>query len=574
MIKNTKVKPLTKSTEIQLDKIGVVFNEALLRSVLKILTMHHSGFRTSKSVRNINRLFTHVDLNKYTDQTLISYIWCICYVSKQWLDGIVDVDLIIEGAKRTSEWDNLKDDIITSCINDQNIISAPEARLLFDLISEALQYGSLVSIKDEYAALLDEIHLDHPGAFKALAERLFAISQSLLDIKYNTNLVTNQLTFDTGDVESVKESISQTIASLQTSNNIFKVGIRRLNTLLSPGYMNGRLYVYLGLPGAYKSGMLLKTALDIRKYNTDFKPKTPGMKPCVLFITMENTFTETIERIWNMTFNDPLTNYTMEEACEKLMPELGSPPSDMDDLSDNPLERKLNGLKNKGNPIEIAIKYFPYRSISTDDLFTIIQDYKEKEYEICALVFDYIKRIRPSTPAADNVKLELNRIINELKALAVITDIPVITAHQMNRAAAATVDAAARQGKGDVTKLVGREHTGDSWEIIESSDWAAILNMEYKPGTDEKYLVINVVKRRRIESGESDLSKITYLAHPFSKMGFRLIDDFKLDKVLSVSSLVTEIDSVGKEKTNAIPRLKQMDQSQFVEFEDDNSYEE
>ena len=38
---------------------------------------------------------------------------------------------------------------------------------------------------------------------------------------------------------------------------------------------------------------------------------------------------------------------------------------------------------------------------------------------------------------------------------------PVVTAHQSNRAGAMAVDNAVRQGKGDVTKLVGRENTGD-----------------------------------------------------------------------------------------------------------------
>ena len=84
------------------------------------------------------------------------------------------------------------------------------------------------------------------------------------------------------------------------------------------------------------------------------------------------------------------------------------------------------------------MKYFSYREISTDDIFTIIQDLRDENMEVCVLVFDYIKRIQPSVPVPDNVKLELNRIINELKALSVIADIPVVTAHQMNRTAAAT----------------------------------------------------------------------------------------------------------------------------------------
>ena len=216
------------------------------------------------------------------------------------------------------------------------------------------------------------------------------------------------------------------------------------------------------------------------------------------------------------------------------------------------------------------MQYYPYRSINTDDLFTIIQDLRDENLEVCALVFDYIKRIEPSIPIVDNPRLELGRIIDELKALSVIQDIPVITAHQMNRSAAATVDAAARQGKADTNKLVGRENVGDSWSVIEGGDWISVINSEYKPGTDEKYMTFNVVKRRRIDASDAEFAKYTYLAHPFAKNnGLRLIDDIHLNKVLSLQSLVSDIDLIPKEKANAVPRLKAMEQHDFVEYDDD-----
>jgi hypothetical protein len=420
-------------------------------------------------MKNIHKLFIHLDIEKYKDnKELESYIWCIIYISKQWLDGIVNIELIVEGAKRTKEYDNIKDEIITSSMNDPNIITPPEAKLIFDLIGEALQYGFITSIRGEYISLLDDISLDNPGSFKETADRLFKISQSLLDIKYNTNLIANKITFNTADEASMREAITQTISSLSI-HNTFKTGIRRLNTLLSPGYMSGRTYVFLGMPGTGKSLVLLKTALDIRKYNPDFQSKTPGMKPAVLYVTMENTFHETIERIWNMCFDDNLANYSEEEALHKLGQELG--------ISHEDIKHEETGLatllgKKKEYPnIEVVIKYFPYREISTDDLFTIISDLKEEGYETCALILDYIKRIRPSEVAPDNVKLELDRIVNELKALAVISDIPVITAHQLNRSAASTFDNAVRQGKTDSTKLIGREHVGSAlviWRTINS----------------------------------------------------------------------------------------------------------
>lgn len=579
MAKNTKQKKngITKTSDIKMDKISVFFRRSVLKSIVKILTMEHNGFRTFKSVKNINKLFNNIDLKKYqSNQELMSYIWCIKYISKQWLEGVVNIDIIAEMAKKQPDYDNIKEEIITTCMNDPNIISAPEAKALFDLIGESLQYGYVSSMREEYISLLEEIDLTNPGAFKEIVNRLFLVSQSLLDIKHNTNLVANKITFNTADIDSVKEAILQTQMSLKTSNNLLRVGIRRLNTLLSPAYMNGRLYTYLGLPGGGKSLLLLKSAMDIRKYNPDYTARTPGMKPTVLYITMENTFTETIERVWNMSFDDSIVDYTEDEALDRICNELGIDRIINEDVvvreadTGNRLEAQLIKEGSGKTNIELVMKYFSYREISTDDLFTIIQDLRDENMEVCCLILDYIKRIEPATPAADNVKLELNRIINELKALAAILDIPVITAHQMNRSAATTVDAATRQGKGDTSKLVGRENVGDAWEVIESSDFAAVLNIEYKPGTDEKYMTINVVKRRRIDSSAGEFAKYTYLAHPFSKSnGLRLLDDINLDKVLSLQSLTTDILGVNKEKANIVPRLKSIQQSEFIELNSD-----
>lgn len=573
-----KITTLPKTNEIKFDKISVFYKRPILKSILKILTMEHSGFRTFKSVKNINRLFANLDLKKYQNhQELLSFIWCISYISKEWLSGVVSPDIIIEMAKRQPDFDNIKNSVIEECINDPNIVTPPEAKMIFDLIAEALQLGFVGAVRDEYITLLEDIDLNDSGAFRVILERLFMISQSLLDIKHNTNLVANKVTFNTADIDSVKEALSSTIESLSVSNNMFKVGIIRWNTLLSPAYMNGRLYTYIGAPGSGKSLILLKTALDIRKYNPDYQPRTPGMRSCVLYITMENSFTETIERIWNMTFDDPITNYSVDEATDILCNELGITRILKDDVVVTDLdtnERTLADLikepdeSNKSN-IELVIKYFSYREINTDDLFTIISDLRDENMEVCTLVFDYIKRIEPATPAADNVKLELNRIINELKALAVREDIPVVTAHQMNRAGAAVLDNAVRQGKGDGLKNVGREHTGDAWEVIETSDFVAMTNIAYKPGSDDRYMELEVVKRRRIDSTESEFAKYTYLAHPFSKKnGLRLVDDINIDKVLSLQSLVSDIDIIDKEKANAVPRLQTIKQSEFVDLDE------
>ena len=121
---------LTKINEVKMNKISIFFKRPILKNIVKILTMEHSGFRTFKSVKNINTLFNNIDMGKYKGNAeLESYIWCIKFISKKWLDGYVTPDLIAELAKREPDYDNIKDDIITSSMNDPNIVTAPEAKV-------------------------------------------------------------------------------------------------------------------------------------------------------------------------------------------------------------------------------------------------------------------------------------------------------------------------------------------------------------------------------------------------------------------------------------------------------------
>ena len=524
----------------KIEKINIVFKKSVLKSILQILMMEHPGFRNYKIIKNINILFTNLNLDKYKyNPDLLNYIWCIKLVSKQWLDGILNPDLIYEALRLNQDFNDSKDQILKFAMTTSEVISSQEVQLIFSLINDSIQYGYIMAKKDDYINELENLDLNENGSYRKIVSKLFDISQSLMDIKHSTNLLTeNKKVFNSSSADSIRDSIDQTFESLEASRNVFRTGIKQWNNLLSPGYENGRIYTYLGLPGAGKSTILLKSVLDIRKYNPNFQNKTPGMKPCVVYITMENSFPETMARVWNMTFNDSIMNYSKEEAIEKLTNALGIG----DDSEQN---------------IEIVIQEYNYRELAPDDIYTIVKNLQEQNLEVVAIALDYLKRMRPAVPTPDNPKQELNRIINELKTLAKVLYIPVITAHQMNRVASAVVDGAVRQGKGDVTKLVGRENVGDAWEIIESSDVAIVLNREEKitPNGKKSYLVLSVCKRRSIDSSNPNMV-CNYMVHPFEDNSLKLIDDLHLEKSLSLKSLVTDLPDLNKEKSNAVSRLK------------------
>ena len=183
MAKNNKQPnpPIPAVQDIRIDKISIFFRRPILKAVMKILTMESNMYRSFKSVKNINRLFTSIDLSKYRNSPeLESYIWCINFMSKQWLEGVLDPGIIAEGAKRQPEYDNIKEEIITKSMEDPDIITAPEVKEVMRLVGDALQFGYVVSVRDQYISLLEDINIEEPGAFQTIVQRLFMISKSLL----------------------------------------------------------------------------------------------------------------------------------------------------------------------------------------------------------------------------------------------------------------------------------------------------------------------------------------------------------------------------------------------------------
>lgn len=248
-----------------------------------------------------------------------------------------------------------------------------------------------------------------------------------------------------------------------------------------------------------------------------------------------NVREETVERLFNMTVTpEDIRNYTPKQVI-KMLREQGQMTLRDDD------------------EIDIMIKYYPNRSIDTNDLYTIIEDIEDDGREVITLILDYIKRIRPAEYGKDE-KEELKNVTNELKSLAIELDVPVITAHQLNRGAATVVDAALEANKEDVGRFVGRSNVGSAWEVMENADWACIINVEKKRGSNQYYLTM-----KRIKIRYRDPHDLTYFNHPF-EIGnrIRLLDDVHLETSLSETSLASDFDAVDlgakRGKKNATER--------------------
>lgn len=515
--------------KIKLKKIKLKMDLVMLDKIIAFI-YKESVLRTRKALSNTKKLFDMIDMSIYEKkEDLKSRIWVIQKSLEAILtQDVTDSDMMKVYCKEQDDSTLLTDTIVDGI--DKIKLSYDETKFLIKCIDDRLEYGYTLTLKETYQDILNKIDDGDFKSYKAVSEDLYDIATSVINIKRNTNSLDSDVTFSLRE-DYFENVVTEAVEKLKDVNRVYLTGIRRLNSILSPGYQSKRLYTYLAFPGGGKSQILLKAALDIKKYNPHIKAKDPDKTPAVLLITMENDIDETIERMYNMKVsNDDIRNYTPKQIIKQLKTE-----GEMT-LSDK-------------NNIDIIIKYYPNRSIDTNDLYGIIKDLYDDGSEVIALILDYVKRIRPAEKAMTE-KEELKNITNELKTLAKKLDIAVITAQQLNRTSASVVDSAIQNKKEDVTRLVGRDGVAGAWEIIENSDVVIIINQEIKADTGELYLTFKLLKRRYRSSEEDEkLKSLDYFNHPYEPgNSIRLIDDIDLPKSVSLYSLSTQFISV--EETN------------------------
>lgn len=340
-------------------------------------------------------------------------------------------------------------------------------------------------------------------------------------------------------VSSVSESLSlsndeqfeATVAHMYNraidGSTKLKTGIQAINRSLNGGFENDRCYIYLGLPGEGKSSTLLNLTLQIKGNNKDIVTKDPTKRPTILFLTMENTLNETLERVFSiLVSDDDISEFGGHKEIMQLL--------------------RQNGLGvSNDSPIDIEFRYVPSNSVDTDYLYTIYDEMSANGQEVVCLVQDYIKRIRPRDfkLMGGDMRIALGAVVDEFKEFAVAKHIPVITASQLNRDAAKIIDEGRKSSEADLVRKVGRANIGESTLITENADSAFILVPE--DGADgRKYLgMANAKKRFKTQS-----SQFFYL--PYSKeRPLELLQDIHLAEALSKLSL-NELKTATNENNN------------------------
>lgn len=443
--------------------------------------------------------------------------------------------------KRLSEI--IEDDIIKNVLSEK--ISDVTCKYINTVVYENLVDGYSLIYSKKLNDLFDKKEngyykrlKDYTADFKKLASELDA------EIRKSEEFIREGRGFDLSS-NNIKDKIKSVLKVLRAPSNKLKTGIQYLNRMLNGGFESGRSYLFMGVTNVGKSIILLSIAIWIKKYNK--LPKSEGLdKQAVLFISQENSESETFERLFNINISgDDIRQYSDEEI-ENLFASSGL-------LIDS----------NNNNDINFIFKYYNDKEIDVDDIDALISDYAREGIQIVAVVQDYIERLRPKHKASE-LRFALGNIATELSELAKKWNIPVITAAQLNRMASSIIDNSIVNNKKSTTKLLGKQNISESWDMMKNVDAAIIINREIDDvgDSERQYMGFKLEKFR----GRPAKDKLYLFVHPFDEEnGILLTPDVELSQPLSRLS-IDEFNPLSG--SSLVPKGKQ----EFTDFEENDDF--
>lgn len=505
------------------DKVKFSLDVQFLNLILKYT---QCDYVQKSDIYKLKKFIAYTDPSLYTSDIEVSILLeTLMNVTNLLIEDIQDIDLL---KMRLEEKFPPGVDIINKINLQKNMLNPSECNQIRKMIATRVQYIEVFQQKDHLIRLLMDIDKDYKNStsfFDIIQELKTAMGQLLVALQDSdvTQGVMKEFSFSDEEAANILDNM---ITKAKKPSAILQTGIRQLNAILSPGFHSGRLYTILGGSGKFKSGTLLNIADQIRLFNPQIVPVVNGIRKCILFITLENTIEETVERLYDMysDLNSDLRDKSSKEIIDTLKNEGGF------------------NIGKQGNGIDICFRYAGNLEISTAEIYTIVNDARNKGLEPIAIVLDYIKRIDSAHPSNGDERTRMSFVSKELKSIAQNFEIPVITAMQLNREGNSIIDAAVRDCKQDVARFVGSSSIGNAWDIIEDSDWVCLINLELQKSTGRMYLTF---KRLKIRGKKIPMAS-EYFNHPFTNVKhIRLEPDVNLPAPISVVSLTNDLESIN-----------------------------
>ena len=350
-MKNSLV--LKSIDDIKRKKVKMNFSEDFLKGLMTLI-VKDGKFRTLKTLRNTQRLLSILD-EKAFDQE--SDCWSRLSVISLTVDAILEHN-ISGSLLRSFVKDNYSSPELVDIYFDEaeNMqLSNGEITYVLSTLSDRLAYSCVTSLKDMMQDALDSLD-DRNMSCKEKMESLYSISSAVQLIQREASTDISSHNMFSLRCDKFDDIMDNVMTELQTLSKCYVTGIKRLNTILGGGYLSNRLYCYVAFPGGGKSLMLLKAALDIKKYN-HIEPDDPNKTPAILLITMENVISESVGRLFNMAVSgDEISKFNTNDV-KNMMREEGLTidedgivkPLMNGDIASEIVDKVMNAIVNKND---------------------------------------------------------------------------------------------------------------------------------------------------------------------------------------------------------------------------------
>lgn len=422
---------------------------------------------------NMRNLFEIMDMSKYqSDPTRLK---CIKFIKKG-LEaklelGLKNPHLVMKHINGGIVEDNQE---AIAHLDDFAMMNTRELDYISKTVSEALKYAYMSNEADELYDILTRFratdYIDRGEIVSELEEKIVNLNNKFRKARSENQ---QEIIFSLREGQ-FEESMKDIHESLTNPSSRLYTGMKGFNKLIGGSFESGRTYMLVGLPGGGKSLTLLNLAKQIKMNNRHFEPKDPTKIPVIVYLTMENTVKENVDRLFKITTGKNMRDYSAEQAIEMLK-------EDELYLTDD-------------NPIDILIEYKSDGSVDTSYLYDLTERLEEEGYEVICMIQDHVRRMH-SVERNKELRHELSNVSNEMKTYAMLKDVVFITNTHLNRDAAKTIDDNARSNKSDLIRTVGRANVQESFALINNVDFAALITIE----TDEagvKYMGFKRIKER------------------------------------------------------------------------------
>lgn len=506
-------------------------SDRFLLMIIKVLSSDITVNR--RSLANIKRFLTIIDRDYYCRSENIEAMLLVCDllvsirtknphgVSLESLTYKVE-NLLVE------PYDKVRDQLIIPQINvSKEELPEDDLEYITNSLDQNLKFSYILDVKDNLIELTNDIETSSYTDFPNLLHQYRDLITNIMNFfrKTDSSSMTNEIVH-TGD-PTFLDILYETYEAIRNPASALQTGWQALNSALGPrgGFQNKNLYCIHANTNSFKSAMLLHISRMIKEYNASRvieEFKRTGKIPTILHISMENDNDEDNERLYKTVVKKDLGKCTSRE-----------------ELNQSWEHNFGNSTDGEENPIDISFLHVDARSLSVDEIDIIIENLEEEGYKVIACVVDYLGLIKPRLEdmGKDN-RLQLKNIADDLLSLAKNRDIPVITAHQINRSGGAVLTNLKNQGGVNAISQMTNEFIGESYGIEQAVSWSAFIDIEIH-GEDRWLMFKRNKSRYKNKFGtETFVMKI--------KDGIIIDDDIYLSTPLSLPKIP---DGIGTDET-------------------------